>query len=124
MAAVLAFLFIFGLFFFLLMDRWWGLLGAIFRGDSAHLKNDILESGICENKRTDWAPKPEPLPDIWKMNTEERNEEYKRRREQWQRSRPRYFTPSPPPPSLPVLRPKFRKRNELDDLADKMFSEL
>lgn len=49
-------LFLFGVPLIILSERWIPLLGSIFRGDSSHLKDDMLESGICEKHREGWVP--------------------------------------------------------------------
>jgi hypothetical protein len=118
----------------LVLDRWWPLLTAIFTGNTKTLKWDILDSGICEDKRDEWAPKQEPLKPIWQTTPEERQEELDRRRQEWRgqgESRSKtllsiLFEPPKyqPPPVIQPRPPQPRVRTELDDLVDEMYREL
>lgn len=132
---IVAFFICFVLPAILIMDRWWPLLTAIFTGDSKTLKWDILESGICQDKRDEWAPKPDPPKSIWSLTPEEREAEIARRREEWQgRSQSQQkgllsilFETPPQEPYRPVPRqpqPQSRARTELDDLVDELYREL
>ena len=128
MACLGFFLFIVMAVFLIVMERWWGLLGAIVRGDSSYLKEDILESGICEKKREEWSPKPK-FKSIWDMTPEEREEDRERRREEWQRQKQRrkrcIIIPADViPADVQPRKPKPRKRDALDDLADELLAEL
>lgn len=102
--------FIFGVPILLMMEHWIPLLGAIFLGDSSHLKEDMLESGICEKKRESWIPPPEPRPVGCP-------------------SPPRCIQPWTPPKRKPrpksVALPRYREREpELEQLAQELFAEL
>ena len=129
MSAVLVILFIMFSMFMIYLDRWWGLLISILRGNSSYLKYDILDSGICKKKQKEWEPKPKPFKSFWDMTPEEKEirrleiaEQRKKQQEAWSQAfRPtitRYIPRYTPPPR------KLYNRNELDDLADELFAEL
>ena len=93
------------------MDRWWNLIGAILTGSKKYLEADILDSGICEKKRATWSPvrkKQKPWFTYFSINYpgEEPEQNIVDRFQNNCKKR------------------KKRKRNELDDLVDEMFSEL
>lgn len=130
---LLATIFIF--FFFpviiLLVDRWVPLLFSIVLGDKSRLQDEILESGICEGKRAEWAPKPPPFRT---MTPEERQEAWRREEEAWRNweavwglvcktKPPLEARPEPRPEAKPQSR-MWHRRNELDDLADELRREL
>jgi hypothetical protein len=127
MGVVLVILFIMFSMFMIYLDRWWGLLISILRGNSSYLKYDILESGICKEKQKEWAPKPKPFKSVWNMTPEEKEirrleiaEQRKKQQEIWNQTtqilRPAITHYTPPH--------KVYNRNELDDLADELFAEL
>jgi hypothetical protein len=130
MACVGFFLFFVFLVFLIAMERWWPLLGAIVRGNSKYLEEDILESGLCQDKRKEWAPPP--VKSWWEMTPEEQEQERLRRRRLAEREAerkahriiPSYVAPELYIPPSPPKKEKSRKRDALDDLADEMFREL
>lgn len=123
------FLFLFGVPLIILSERWMPLLGAIFRGDSSHLKEDMFESGICEKKREGWIPlEPKPVRffdnlGLW-TSPEWTPPEW---------TPPKWTPPKRTPPKLtlpkwtprPVAPPPYREKEpELEQLAQELFAEL
>jgi len=119
--------FIFGVPILIMSERWMPLLGSIIRGDSRHLNEDMLESGICEKKRGDWNPPPKPKPIRYIFDNLGRG------RQQW--PEPEWLEPefepipwTPPPRKKrpkPRSIPRYREREpEMEQLAQELFAEL
>lgn len=108
-------LFFFGVPLIILSERWIPLLGAIFRGDSSHLKDDMLVSGICENKREGWIPPIETRPVKFMFDN--------LGLQPW--TPPEWTSPKRTPPKRTPMPPQDREKEpELEKLAQELFDEL
>ena len=111
----------------LALEKWWSLFMSIISGDSKYLQNDILESGICENKRKGWIPLQKAW---WNMTPDEREKDRLERQKQFQMNRktnkkPYFVVPANTQSQVqPKYLPLPHKCKELNDLEEQLLNEL